>query len=1109
MKTNTSIGYCFPAMFFALLAGFLVACSAAPLRAAEKLPEGTKLVGLAAWPESIELAHKYQYRQLLLTGTLDDGRKVDVTRTAKLTAPLAAVDVSDTKLVRPAHDGAGDLTFELAGQSVRVPVKVSGATEAHRPSFVQDVMPTMSKVGCNAGTCHGSAKGKNGFKLSLRGYDPLSDHRALTDDETGRRFNRVDPDKSLMLLKPSGTVPHVGGALMKPGEPYYEMLREWIAGGAKLDLDSPRVRSIEILPKDPVVALPGMQQQFVVLATYGDGTVRDVTAEAHISGSDTERVEAESNGLVSTLRRGEAAILVRYEGSYAATRMVIMGDRTGFVWSNPPVNNYVDELVYDKLQRVKLLPSDLCSDAEFIRRLYLDLTGVPPTADQVRAFLADTRDMRVKRDELIDRLVGNGEYVEYWTNKWADLLEVNRKFLGEEGAWALRNWIKDQIASNRPYDKFCYDVLTASGSNLENPPASYYKIHRTPDELMENTTHLFLAIRFNCNKCHDHPFERWTQDQYYHMAAYFSQVGRKKDPAAGNRKIGGTAVEGAVDLFEVIYDKRGGEVNHGRTGEVAAPEFPYTYGGEIPDDASRREQMARWITSKKNPYFARSYANRLWAYLLGVGLIDPIDDIRAGNPPSNPKLLDKLTEEFIASGFDTQHVIRTICKSRTYQHSIATNRWNEDDAINYSHAIARRLPAEVLFDALHAALGSTPRLAGVPTGFRAVQLPDVSVDLPFLDDFGRPARESACECERSNSVELGAVMKLVNGPTLATAVADPNNLLAKITATQPDNAQVVEEIFLSILNRPPTDRERKLGIETLLSFEKDQQELKKELAAYEAELAARQAQWEKSVDRPVRWTVLEPKEMKSSVGATFKKLDDGSILVSGAHGKDTYTIAADTDLAGLTGLRLEVLPDDSLPAKGPGRANNGNLVLSELGVKLAPKNDADKSAAVALAAASADFSQQSWDVAGAIDGNRETGWGVSPEFGKPHQAIFQTKQPAGGEGGSTLSITLDQQYTDGQHSIGRFRLAVTNDPGPSGRSELPEAIAAILRVRADKRSDAQQAQLTKFYQANDRTLIQLRKAVSDDGQQAGAKRLLGAQDLAWALLNSNAFLFNR
>jgi len=369
----------------------------------------------------------------------------------------------------------------VGGQTVVVPVKVSGQKEKFEVSFVRDVMPVISKIGCNAGTCHGAAKGKNGFKLSLRGYDPLADHQALTDDIEGRRFNRAAPEQSLMLLKPSGGVPHQGGVVTQVGDPHYRILHDWIADGVRLDLNDPRVTSIDINPKSPIMALPGVEQQMAVMAHFSDGSERDVSAEAFIETSNREVASVDKNGLVTAVRRGEATMLARYEGNYTATTLIVMGDRSGFQWQETPEYNYIDQLVDEKLKQMRILPSGLCTDTEFIRRVYLDLTGLPPSPEEVRSFLADPKPSRAKREALIDRLVGGRDYIEYWTNKWADLLQVNRKFLGEKGALALRNWIRQAVASNLPYEQFVYTILTASGSTLENPPAAYYKVLRDAD----------------------------------------------------------------------------------------------------------------------------------------------------------------------------------------------------------------------------------------------------------------------------------------------------------------------------------------------------------------------------------------------------------------------------------------------------------------------------------------------------------------------------------------------------------------------------------------------------------------------------------------------------
>jgi len=1075
----------------------------------EKLPEALKVVSLEVRPASVELKSRFDYRQLLVMGKTESGESVDLTRLASPSVAGDVVTLSKDGQIRAAKDGAAEVTFTYAGLTAKVPVTVAGYDQPQVISFVRDVQPVLSRTGCNQGTCHGSKDGKNGFKLSLRGYDPLYDHRALTDDLAARRVNRSAPDQSLLLLKATGSVPHVGGVRMDVGQPYYELLREWIAQGMKLDLDAPRVTKIEVFPINPVVARPEMKQQMTVLATYADGSTRDVTREAFIESGNIEVIEASPEGFVTTLRRGEAPVLVRYEGAYAATTIVCMGDRTGFVWQQPPTYNYIDELVYKKLQSVKVQPSDLCTDDEFIRRVYIDLTGLPPTAQQVRTFLEDSRESRTKRDALVDQLVGNRDFVEHWTNKWADMLQVNRKFLGEEGSIALRNWIKDSVATNKPYNQFAAEILTAAGSNIENPPAAYYKIMREPDALMENTTHLFLAVRFNCNKCHDHPFERWTQDQYYHMAAFFAQVGRKEDPLFAGKKIGGSAVEGAAPLVEVIYDAGGGEMKHDRTGQISPPAFPYQQPDALPTGLSRREQLSQWMTSADNQYFAKSYVNRLFGYLFGVGIIEPIDDIRAGNPPSNPELLDALTRDFVEHGFDTQHILRAICKSRTYQLSIQTNQWNEDDSLNYSHATPRRLPAEVLFDAIHVAAGSTLRLPGVPAGFRAAQLPDAGISVPFLDDFGKPVRESSCECERSSGMVLGPIMKLINGPTVADALADPGSELAKLVAQQPDDGKLLEEVFLRFLARKPTAAELDVGKQALQMAAGDTQQAAAALAEYEKQIAAKQEAWESIAGKPAVWTELDFSEMHSAVGATFKKLDDKSLLASGTEAKDVYTLKANTELKGITGIRLEAMTDDALPAKGPGRAMNGNFVLNELTLTATSTADPSKSAEIRFQNAFAAFSQANWAVAGAVDGNEGTGWAVSPEFGKTHTATFEATTDAGFDGGSLLIFKLSQQYQDGKHLLGRFRISVTTSPRPITGNKLPANIAAILAVPKAERTPAQAEALASHFRSLDGELTRLQAELKRAEDQAKNARLIGVQDLAWALINNPAFLFNR
>jgi WD40 repeat protein/mono/diheme cytochrome c family protein len=633
------------------------------------LPEGDAVVSLQVEPATIMLNSPSRYAQIVVTAELASGAKVDVTRQATYSFAAPVAKINSVGVVRPLANGNGVLEIKLGDKSASADVQITGVDVAEHPDFIRDVAPILARTGCNQGTCHGAQAGKNGFKLSLRGYDHVFDLRALADDLASRRVNVASPANSLMLLKPTASVPHQGGQAIVPGSRYYDTLRDWIADGARLNLTSARVTSIRISPSNPIVEKIGGRQQMRVVATYADGTERDVTREAFLESGNTDVVKTvpDQAGLLESLRRGEAPVLVRYEGNYVATTLTVMGDRGGFVWEDMPANNQIDTFVAAKLQRTKTAPSPVANDYEFVRRVYLDLTGLPPTPAQIEEFVNDPAEVKAKRDALVDRLIGNEDYIEFWTNKWADMLLVNRKFLGLEGATALRAWIRGELAANTPYDQFVRKILTATGSTKENPAGAYFKILRTPQAAMENTTHLFLATRFNCNKCHDHPFERWTQDQYYHLAAYFAQVTRAKDPASGDAVVGGSAVEGAQPLYEVVSDGTEGEVKHIRTGQVSAPVFPFQCKHETKPGASRREELASWLTSPDNPYFARSYVNRIWGYLTGRGIIEPLDDIRAGNPATNPELLEYLTSQFIESGFNTRHIVSLISKSRTYQ----------------------------------------------------------------------------------------------------------------------------------------------------------------------------------------------------------------------------------------------------------------------------------------------------------------------------------------------------------------------------------------------------------------------------------------------------------
>lgn len=1183
--------------------------SDSPVIKKEPLPVGTTVTSLTVEPPAIDLRNAFDYSQLLISATLNTGEIVDVTRLATLQHDNKLFEVSESGFVKAKAEGATKLVVTLADQAVDVPVQVSGIHAAFVADFVRDVNPVLTRVGCNQGTCHGSAKGKNGFKLSLRGYDPIFDIRAFTDDLAARRTTVASPQDSLMLLKATGSVPHVGGQLFVADTNYYEIVRSWVAAGAKLDLTRPRVSSISISPQNPTIQRIDSTQQVRIVATYSDGSIKDVTREAFIDSGDTEIAVTNRWGLMTAIRRGEAPILARFEGSYAATTLTVMGDRDGFEWKTPESWSQIDELVAEKWERLKIQPSGLCTDTEYLRRVYLDLTGLPPTSDQVRAFLADSSDTRSKRAAVVDTLIGSPDFVEYWTNKWADLLQVNRKFLGPEGAKSFRDWIRNEVEANTPYDKFVHKVITADGSNKENPAASYYKILREPVDIMENTTHLFLGVRFNCNKCHDHPFEKWTQDQYYQTAAYFARVGLKADPASGKRKIGGTAVEGAKPFYEVVFEKKDGEVTHDRTGAVAPPVFPFECDYPADDKANRRQQLAAWVTSADNKYFAKSYVNRLWGYLLGVGIREPIDDLRAGNPATNPELLDHLTAEFLKSNFNVRHVLQLICKSRTYQLSLATNKFNEDDSTNYSHAIARRLPAEVLYDAIHRVTGATSKIPGVPDGTRAAVIPDAGVKLPdgFLANLGRPVRESSCECERSADLQLGPIMALIGGPTVGAALEDPNNAIAKLTAEITDDKTLINELFLRIFNRPATNSEIAVTQESMSQIDADHQKVTQlltdrkawwadnrpqlekaretaiaaataDLTAYEATIAARRAEEEKvrlaklatvqadydeyeseqsqhadayltKHKSDVEWHFLAADSLTAPKGITLEGLEDRSVKATGTANQGVYTIVTKTSLKDIAAFRVEALKDTSFKGNGPGiTVNNGNFVVTEFEVHAASAAKPTEFKKVALQNAKADFLQGGFNVALAIDGNggNQNAWAVSPAGGVTHWATFEAKDAVSQDGGTVLKFVIHQNHNAKLHLLGRFRISVTQKKSPG--LSLPESLAAIAAVKAEDRNEAQKASLQEWFGKSDATLVaktnalnEARKPLPEDpgvkqrkeriafasqavpedtklirmqadlefsSRQVASRRLTAAQDLAWALINNPAFLFN-
>jgi len=759
-----------------------------------KLLAAYKVTSIRLVPSEVVFSQASDYRKILVLGKTGQAHEIDLSRAAKFAPSADCVKIDADGYLHPVKDGETRITVSAAGFSAELPVTVRGLATPHPISFVRDVEPILNKVGCTSGTCHGAAKGKNGFKLSLRGYDPEYDYDRLVHDVSGRRFNRADPARSLMLLKPTAQVPHGGGMRFDLGSQYYRTILAWLSEGVPYGDPKPaKVESLEVTPADILMPEPGLAQQMIVTAHYADGSTRDVTREASYTSNTPTVAEVSQEGLLTSQRKGEAALLVRYEGSFVTVPTTILTNKPGFQWVQLPSYNYIDEAVDHKLRKLRILPSPQSTDAEFLRRVSLDLIGLPPTPAEVEAFLKDKAPDREKRTRLIEQLLARPEYVDHWSLKWGDLLESNRKFLGPKGMWRFRDWVRQSVAENKPYNQFVYELLTASGSNYDNPAANYFLVSDLPNTQMETTTQLFLGVRFVCAHCHDHPFEQWTNKQYFELSAFFAQVGVR---------------EGARNLEKVVYDKSDGEMVFPKTGRVAPAQFPYLQPAHLATDEGRRQLLAEWLTSKNNPYFAKAIVNRVWSYFFSRGVIDPVDDIRSSNPPINPELLTALTNDFIDHHFDLRYLMRTIVNSRTYQLSSRTNDWNADDDNNFSHALPRRLTAEELMDALSIATGSRMVFQDVPKDFTAEELPDSKVGMGgFLDLFGRPQRESACECERRSEVSLKQALNLINGPAVGDAVADRDGRIAKLILGGATDHTIIEDLYVATLDRAPTATE--------------------------------------------------------------------------------------------------------------------------------------------------------------------------------------------------------------------------------------------------------------------------------------------------------------
>ena len=691
-------------------------------------------------------------------------------------------------------------------------------------SFLNDVEPILTHLGCNSGPCHGSQFGKGGFKLSLAAYDPDYDFEAITRQARARRISSACPAQSLLLTKPTSAVPHLGGHRLDTGSPDYQLLKSWIeAGCAGPDPHDPHPVSLSSIPVRVVLRMGYVnstskgkpqpnQCSLKVMARFSDGSVRDVTAQTRINSVNDAVASASASGLVTAVGCGEGAVMLRYQGLATAAHVAVPYPALSVgAGLNAPGKDFIDTSVARRWRDLNLTPSGYCTDAQFIRRASLDIIGTLPSSDEVQNYESDQS--ASKQTALIDTLLDRPEYADYWALKWGDLLRNSRSAIGEKPMWSLRNWIAESLRQNLPYNRFVHELITASGSAFTSGPANYYRVATTPSELAETTAQVFLGTRLQCARCHHHPFEKWSQNDYYRFAAYFARVGIKSGKDYDTQRV-----EPIVTLLPT------GEVVHPKTGLVLTPaplsDVPITQ--TKPDEASgttvdRRTELADWLTSETNTNFARAIVNRYWGYLLGRGLVHPVDDMRVTNPASNPELLDALAQDFVVHRYDLKRLIRTICCTDVYRMSANPTPQNRADTMFYTHFLPRRQPAEVLLDSICIATGLPEKYAGLPLGTRAIQLPDATVGSTFLDTFGRPPRSSACECERSGDPGLTQSLQLLNGELVNRKITSRSTvaLATRLAASKTTDPQVVRQLYYATLSRAPREKELKLAIQTL------------------------------------------------------------------------------------------------------------------------------------------------------------------------------------------------------------------------------------------------------------------------------------------------------
>ncbi len=774
-------------------------------------PPDPNIIAIEAFPKSVSLETAADFHRVIVIARFADASTHDITKQSKVTlADTGIVSLTETTLA-PLKDGATKLRIDYRGLSAEVPVTVKDAAKPRPVSFQLDVMPVLTAGGCNTGSCHGSARGQDGFHLSLYGFDPKGDHFRLTTEMAGRRINLAVPEESLLLTKAIGTVPHTGGKLMKQDSAFYKTLVSWIRDGALYDKDGiAKPTGIEVQPQQVVLTGSDVRIPFTVRATYSDGTDRDVSALSTFSSSNDNSVSIKAReGMAASKYRGEAFVLARFHTFTEGAQAIVVPSGGTYTRPDFKAANYIDGYVAEKLNKLRIIPSDAADDEAFLRRVFLDIIGLPPTVAERAKFLTDTRPD--KRGALVDDLLGRKEFTEMWVMKWAELMQIRTFNSGQQqvsykAALNYYQWLRERIAGNMPFNELVKELLSAKGGTFSSPATNYFQIEQDVLKLTENVAQVFMGTRIQCAQCHNHPFDRWTMDDYYSFASFFAQVKRK--PAEDPRE-------------RVVYDE-GGEVQNPVTKQTMKPKF---LGGPQPEikGESRREAVAGWLASPENPWFARNVVNIVWAHFNGVGIVEPVDDMRVSNPPSNPELLDALAAKFVSYNYDFKKLVRDICTSRTYQLSTRVNDSNATDTRNFSHAMVRRVRAEVLLDCISQVTATPNKFKGLPLGARAVQIADGNTTNYFLTTFGRASRMTVCSCEVKMEPNLSQALHLLNGDTTQKRIHD-GKVVETMLNEKKTPAEVISQLYLSVLNRAPSDMENEKLLATV-GTEKPQEAL--------------------------------------------------------------------------------------------------------------------------------------------------------------------------------------------------------------------------------------------------------------------------------------------